>query len=213
MYSVRGYHNGRTQEKGDQMKCPNCKKKMIDDEFCMYCGYLKNGYFIGKGEKRQVTELEQFLGADYDAIIHNEEQGKIFLWGPLYFAIKDRFFLGILLSLVDLVGIGLVYYILGTFLPSIVFESELIIRVVIFFICSLTVLFYNRFFWKGIIPPLYLFVVKRKMKRVKRKMTLEEYAIKRKRKYNHYKKAIIAFFVFFLLLLVVLEFVRKCIIY
>lgn len=186
------------------MKCANCGKKLVDDEFCMYCGYMPNGCFIGRDEKRKVTDLEQFLGADYDVIVHNQEQLKSFILGPLYFALKDMLLLSILFTLFDLVPIVLIFRTVMLFVPTNVPDIHFII------FCAVTVifLFYNRFVWLGINNRLYLAFIKQKMKRIKKKMAIEEYAIKRKKKYNHWKKVVFAFIISLVELFLLLQIIH-----
>ena len=54
------------------MKCPNCGKDMLKSNnhvFCSHCGYLDDGKQIHGYQDTQASDLEIYLGNDYDDIV------------------------------------------------------------------------------------------------------------------------------------------------
>lgn len=119
-----------------------------------------NGNIINKNT-HPAFDLEKALGNDYDKIIRNENISFIFFIGPLYFAYRNYFFLGLLLEFIN-IGSYLffcrnMYIILGN-LP--VLYSYV-------FLFSYFVL--NKLFWMMVCNPIYTFIINRKIKKIKKK--------------------------------------------
>lgn len=87
------------------MKCPKCGKDMLKSKshiFCSHCGYLDNGQQIHGYEEKQVSDLEIYLGSDYDTIVRNNNSKSCFLLGPLYFWIRGFIIVGFLLQVLEI---------------------------------------------------------------------------------------------------------------
>ena len=73
------------------MRCPRCGKDMSTSKshvFCTHCGYLDNGEQIHGYEEYQASDLEIYLGNDYDSIVRNNNAKSCFFLGPLYFLVR-----------------------------------------------------------------------------------------------------------------------------
>lgn len=87
------------------MKCPRCGKTMSKSNshvFCTHCGYLDNGKQIHGYEEHQASDLEIYLGNDYDSIVRNNNAKSCFFLGPLYFLVRGFLFLGIILQALEI---------------------------------------------------------------------------------------------------------------
>lgn len=85
------------------MKCPKCGFKMKDN-YCMHCGYMKNGNTISNKESNpSASDLEIYLGDKFDTLYYNENTFLIFILGPLYFCYQSYILLGFLCLILDLV--------------------------------------------------------------------------------------------------------------
>ena len=87
------------------MKCPRCGKNMLKANhhvFCSHCGYLDNGKQIHGYEEKQASDLEIYLGNDYDTIVRNNNPKSCFLFGPLYLWIRGFLILCFLLQVLEI---------------------------------------------------------------------------------------------------------------
>ena len=87
------------------MECPRCGKDMLKSNnhvFCSHCGYLDNGEQIHGYEEKQASDLEIYLGSEYDTIVRNSNSKSCFLLGPLYFWIRGFVFLGFFLQILEI---------------------------------------------------------------------------------------------------------------
>ena len=81
------------------MKCPRCGNNMSKDSehtFCTHCGYLDNGEQIHGYEEKQASDLEIYLGKDFNKIWRNENCFTSFILGPLYLCYRGFILLGLL---------------------------------------------------------------------------------------------------------------------
>ncbi len=102
------------------MKCPKCGKDMFKSNshvFCSHCGYLDDGKQIHGYEEKQVSDLEIFLGNEYDTIVRNNNIKSCFFLGPLYFWIRGFIILGFLLQILEIY----IWYLIFNFGKSVIF--------------------------------------------------------------------------------------------
>lgn len=94
------------------MDCPNCKRKMRKENesyHCVRCGYMSNGSSIHT-EEREETDLQKYLGTQFETINYNKNYWLTFLFGPLYLSYKGCILVGTLLVGLDIllyIGIGM----------------------------------------------------------------------------------------------------------
>ncbi len=69
----------------DKNLCPNCGMP-LQRNYCLHCGYMTNGIFIGKNKPESISDVEMYLGKRYDKINRNENSFIAFFLGPFYFA-------------------------------------------------------------------------------------------------------------------------------
>ena len=142
------------------MKCPKCGKNMNKD-FCMFCGYMLNGNYIHK-TNYEVNDLAKVLGDDYDKVIRNENTSFIFFLGPLYFAYRNYFFLGIMLELINLTS-----YLIVMRIISAIFGPQF--PLFLFYIFLFLYFILNKLFWMTLCNPIYIFLINRKIDIIKNK--------------------------------------------
>ncbi len=82
-------------------KCPKCGFNLTDNSYCVRCGYQKN-MVISEKYDNKVTEEEIVLGNSYQSILHNENNLKIFIMGPLYLCYRKFIISGSLLFALDI---------------------------------------------------------------------------------------------------------------
>ena len=83
-------------------KCPKCGFGLVDNNYCVRCGYIKN-ITIEKMEKYQepTKEIELYLKEDYLKILHQENILKILILGPFYLGYLNFPILGTVLELIN----------------------------------------------------------------------------------------------------------------
>ncbi len=94
------------------MRCPRCGNVMTKDRFhtfCTRCGYLDEGEQIHGYEEKQASDLEIYLGKDFDKIWRNENWFTSLLLGPLYLCYRGFVLLGLLLMPLEWVFWALMY--------------------------------------------------------------------------------------------------------
>lgn len=82
------------------MKCPKCGKEMLKDHvhaFCTHCGYLDDGKQIHGYEEHQASDLEIYLGKDFEKIWRNTNWFTSLILGPLYLCYRGFVLLGLIL--------------------------------------------------------------------------------------------------------------------
>ena len=93
-----------TDYRGDSMKCPRCGKEMSKDHvhtFCTHCGYLDDGKQIHGYQDTQASDLEIYLGKDFDKIWRNENWFTNFILGPFYLCYRGFVLLGLFFVLLE----------------------------------------------------------------------------------------------------------------
>lgn len=86
------------------MRCPRCGKEMSTSNnhvFCTHCGYLDQGEQIHGYEEHQASDLEIYLGSDYNKIYRNENCFTSLIFGPLYLCYRGVW-LGIIFVPIEL---------------------------------------------------------------------------------------------------------------
>lgn len=139
------------------MKCPNCGKKILKDaahQFCIHCGYLDDGKQIHtRDEKRRLSDLEIYLGDDFDKIYRNDTSLACFLLGPFYFCYRHYLLLGVL-----------------SFLGEILFWRFWLWCFPRYsFLSFIFAFFMSRVFFMTVSNMIYLRLCERKIKRIKKK--------------------------------------------
>lgn len=136
------------------MKCPKCGKDMLKSNnhvFCSHCGYLDDGKQIHGYQDTQASDLEIYLGNDYDDIVRNNNAKSCFLLGPLYLWVRGFLVLGSILQILEI------------YLWSIVLRfggNVLVLFLGILFTRIIAMIAYN---------PLCLFLYQLKIKYIKKK--------------------------------------------
>lgn len=144
------------------MKCPKCGKNMNKD-FCMFCGYMLNGNYIHK-TNYEMNDLAKALGNNYDMVIRNENVITVLLLGPLYFAYRNYFFLGLILEIIDALSYVFIY-VCGEVLRI----TPPIIPNIGFWLVFITYFILNKIFWISMCNPIYSFLVNKKIKKINKK--------------------------------------------
>lgn len=83
------------------VNCPKCDMP-LHDNFCMHCGYMTNGVYIGEKEVESISDVEMYLGERYDKINRNQNSFLAFVLGPFYFAFNKFPFFGSLCLMFDI---------------------------------------------------------------------------------------------------------------
>ncbi len=172
-------------------KCPNCGKplsKNKDHLFCMYCGYLDNGNFIENMPKKNISDLEIYLGEEYDKMLRNTTYLQTFLLGPLYFCYRGYFLLGFILFPIEIY--------LSLFLSR--FYNHTIGFIILLLI--------SRIFYMTIANSICLSLKKREIIKIKKKFPLN-YLEKLQKKANYQKRyfyVFLAIFLYFLIIFIIL---------
>ncbi len=123
-------------------------------DFCMFCGYMKNGHFI-RPKSHQMTQLENGLGEDYYVRTRGDHSFLIFLFGPLYFCYRNHFFLGIFFQLLEFYLWIKAYVFMCYFLGP-----------ATYFLGFLFFLFLERVLCIMLLPPLNFYLLKKKIARI-----------------------------------------------
>jgi len=143
------------------MKCPNCNMDMKHD-YCIHCGYMKNGSTI-KYNKPMASDLENYLGEDYDKVIRGDTYISTFILGPLYLSYKKFWLAGIILGFLDCAVIFL-FGKLGFIIDMIdvsVINYEFLFVVGSFFLL--------RVLWMAIDNLIYIKLLEKKIKKIRLK--------------------------------------------
>lgn len=81
-------------------RCPKCNMP-LQRNYCLHCGYMTNGVFIGKNKPKGISDVEMYLGERYDKINRNENSALAFFLGPFYFCYNRFLFFGIFCMVFD----------------------------------------------------------------------------------------------------------------
>lgn len=95
------------------MKCPNCNKEMHDN-YCMVCGYMTNGNFVGEYVEFKNKDIKVFQ-KDFDVMNQNSNKILTLFLGPLYFSYKGNFLFGFIFLIIDIL-----LFILSAYIFSII---------------------------------------------------------------------------------------------
>ena len=88
-------------QKGDNMKCPKCKLE-LNKGICLKCGYMENGYNIERNKENEKYKDIRIYNEDFDIMNQNSTKLLNLLLGPFYFSYRNHLFIGILISIIDL---------------------------------------------------------------------------------------------------------------
>lgn len=170
------------------MICPKCNMKM-EKGICIRCGYMSNGNTVNIKKDIIISDLEKYLGNDYQKIYYNENSLLSFFLGPLYFFYLKYPLVAVILMLLDIISIFTVGYIVA-FIP--ILGAFSMLSMFITFII-------NRLIFSAINNMLYLFLISHKIRRIKKHNNLETYII------NHNIKAgSIIWFSFYISIIILL---------
>lgn len=172
------------------MKCPNCGKSMTKD-FCMYCGYMKTGEFVDYNKEKEVSDIELFLGDDYNKILRNKTYISTFLLGPLYLCYRKFFTIGFLLEIVNVF-----LFFLFTYIGSVINFPRTFSF--IYIVCSKT-------FWMTADNMIYIFLLNKRLSRLKIKFKdkYKEFLTNNKRNSN-ILLPFLAIFIYFIILFIIM---------
>ena len=138
------------------MKCPGCGKDMLKSNshvFCPHCGYLDDGKQIHGYEEHQASDLEIYLGSDFNKIWRNENWFSSVIFGPIYLCYRGFFLLGLLLVPIELWFWDFFGYSFATFSP--------ILRPLAFVI--------TRMFFGGVNNLICIYLYQKRIDRIKKK--------------------------------------------
>lgn len=169
------------------MKCPRCGKLMTRDSqhiFCTHCGYLDDGKQIYGQANNLASDLEIFLGKDYDNIVSNNNYKQVFWLGPFYLFVKGFLLIGFLIQILEIY----LWYLIVDFFGIIYF-----IFIGFIFTRAISVVAYN---------PLCLVLYHIKLKFIKRKNPTTY--LEKLRKSNHNTFSGLGVFIFFFCLIILL---------
>ncbi len=95
------------------MKCPNCKADMSDRDYCIRCGYMKNGKFIGQYNPVDKDADLKAYQDHYEEMLWNNKLYKPFFLGCFYFSWNRHLFVGLISGFI---GLALYYLLMILFL-------------------------------------------------------------------------------------------------
>ena len=139
------------------MYCSNCGFPMKKD-YCIHCGYTKDGYFIDTRKETDYPLLEYYFGNKYDYYTRNENWFVVGLLGPTYIFSHNYFFVGLFLYALDF-AITLFFLSLNHIF---VFYWMIVIFNVTYFV-------FSRFVWSTIGNSIYLGLLGRQLEKIKYK--------------------------------------------
>lgn len=169
------------------MNCPNCHKPMTEN-YCMFCGYMKNGNFVKSKSNPKITDEEKYLGLEYDQILHQKSFLANLILGPLYLCYRKFFWTGFFLGILEILFLYLTDFIFSPFYFFYAYNLGVIMTRLNFIIL--------RIFWIGFGNTIYLKLLKRKIKRIKNKKEIETYIINQKTKNRNIFYPIVAIMIY-----------------
>ncbi len=132
------------------MNCPNCNSELFKGN-CIKCGYFDKKHQLDKTVSPTIlSDLQKYLKNDYQTVVANLNNKTTFLLGFLYLAYRGYPFIASLLFTVDF------YFIVSR-------TKNLIIIFIL-----------DRFIQAWILNYIYLYLVKRKIRKYKTKANGEE---------------------------------------
>ena len=130
------------------------------------------------------------MGEDFQKVVKNQNKKTLFFEGPLYFCYRDFFWIGFLLECCDLLG----YYFAISYGSAFFAYGRLSLLpgFMIFYFCL------NRYFWMTLGNHIYLWLLKRKIKKTEKMNTQEKEQYLLQIKAENYLKLRIAIYIFLL---------------
>lgn len=168
------------------MKCPKCGMMLSKDTkhtFCTHCGYLDDGKQIHGYKEQQASDLEIYLGKDFDKIWRNTNWLSNLILGPFYLCYRG------------FVLLGLIFMTLECFFWAAMFDSFYHFR----YLLLILAIFLSRMFFMAANNMICIYFYKRRIAKIKKKYPntyLEEL-----RKNNVHVNSFISLLLAFLLLL------------
>lgn len=90
------------------MKCPHCHANMADRDYCIRCGYMKNGRVIGEYNPVDKDSDLKAYQDHYEEMLWNTKLFKPFFLGCFYFSWNRHLFVGLVSGFIGLA----LYYLL-----------------------------------------------------------------------------------------------------
>lgn len=131
----------------------------------MCCGYMINGNFIHKVYSNDVSDLELYLGGNYQKVIRNETFFLTFFLGPLYLCFRGFFFIGFCLEIIN-IFLFFCFGCIGAFI-QVLFFNLAILFMILYFI-------FSKLFWMSVDNLIYIYLIKIRINKLKYKYG-EEY--------------------------------------
>lgn len=173
------------------MKCPMCGKPLMKDvqhTFCPYCGYLDDGEIIQKYKGNKASDLEIYLGNDYDKIVRNNTFFPSLVLGPLYFCFRGFLLLGLIFQALE-IGFWILLSRLGKFGMT----ANLLLLVAVCISRTFCLIFNNS---------ICIFLYRRQIKKIKKKYPTH-YLDKLRAFHSHTVSYVGVFLILFLFLFIV----------
>ena len=138
------------------MYCSNCGFPMKSD-YCIHCGYTKNGNYIDTKKETDSPLLEYYFGKKYDYYVRNQNWLVVGILGPTYIFSHNYFFVGLFLYVLDLC-ITLFFL---SFNHIFAFYWLIVVLNITYFILS-------RYVWSTIGNSIYLKLLSKQLEKIKR---------------------------------------------
>ena len=110
------------------MKCPHCHANMADRDYCIRCGYMKNGRVIGEYNPVDKDSDLKAYQDHYEEMLLNTKLFKPFFLGCFYFSWNRHLFVGLVSGFIGLALYYLLMLLSSTFLLSV--ATIIIIRTI-----------------------------------------------------------------------------------
>lgn len=153
------------------MKCPNCGRP-LHKNFCIHCGYMTNGSMINSTKEQSASDLEKYLGKDFDKITRNENYLTTFILGPLYLSYSYFIVSGTIFSIIDLITILFIREIFTIITSYSPINMMLLITPMI--------IFFSRLFWLAFDNIIYTKLLNIKIKKIRKTIDFDSYIAKKK---------------------------------
>lgn len=177
------------------MKCPNCGKP-LHDNCCIHCGYMTNGVIIDPQKKQTVSDLEKYLGQNFDKITRNENNLATFILGPLYLSYNYFIIIGTILSIADIISILFIREIF-TIITN---NAQVNVMIVI----TPIIIFFSRLFWVVFDNIIYIKLLNTRIDKLRKMNDFDSY-IKNKKTPNQSMFGIIMSLMIIVILFVFVE--------
>lgn len=139
------------------MDCPNCKRELMNNDYCQICGYMVNGNYINSNMFNQESSessinnkrIRAYIGKNEDKILNKQTNIFAGIFGMYYIIYRKCYLIGII-ELIIWIIINFFYFL---------YHFNLIV-----FLYILSFIFHRSFF-----NDIYLYIIKRKLKKLKNK--------------------------------------------